>query len=431
MPLFTGLRSIVRPILIGVGLFMSANAAQAANTDLATSRLISKGDFAGARAVLEQSDPTKADLLFYNARVLKAKGRLSEAIETLRSVLLLQPNHLNARRELAHTLLLAGQLDVAESQFRDLIDRDPDESMRGGYRSFLGAIDRAQPYGLRLSAEFLPSTNINRGTANTVFDTETGQFIIDPESRKKSGIGARIGLSGFARKSLSQNSRIIATARIEGTKYREKDYDGITGTASVSYERLVNGTLLSAAPYLRHTWRQDDSDNTSVGLAVGAQRRLSQTLSASGSVVHERRHYPNRDFLDGPFTAGTASLSYLLAPNLVMRGSAILDRHRPEAAHLRYYGVRGRLGLEKSWIGGLRTEISGFAGRRFFDADFPLTDDPRGDTLYGIEGSVFHGAINYAGFAPRLNCSYEKQTSTIAFYDYDALGCRIGLTTSF
>ncbi len=427
----TNALSMLGPILLGIGLSVSSGLAHGSNTDLATSRLISKGEFAQARAVLEQSNPTRADLLFYNARVLKAKGRVDEAIEAFRAVLRLAPDHLNARRELAHTLLLAGQIDVAETQFRDLVDLDPSETMRGGYRRFLAAIDRVQPYGVRVTAELLPSTNINRGTANTVFDTQTGQFIIDESSRKKSGIGARVGFSGFFRKSLSKDSRVVATARLDGTKYRESIYDGVTGTASVSYEHLVDGTLLSAAPFLRHTWRRDDSDNTAVGMAVGAQRRLSNSVSASGVLVHERRRYPDRAFLDGPFTAATASLGYLITPSLVLRGGLTLDRYRPDAAHLRYHGLRGSLAVEKSWTGGLRTDLGGFAGRRYFDADFPLTDDPRGDTLYGIEASAFHTAIEYAGFAPRVSCSYEKQTSTVAFYEYDALGCRMGLTRNF
>ena len=67
------------------------------------SRLISTVQIEAARVALEAKNPSQADRVFFEARMLKAQRRFPEAISTFRQVLQIEPNYINAHRELAHT----------------------------------------------------------------------------------------------------------------------------------------------------------------------------------------------------------------------------------------------------------------------------------------------------------------------------------------
>ena len=80
--------------------------------------------------------------------------------------------------------------------------------MRDGYRRFLAMIRRRKPFGVSGYFSMLPSTNVNRGTAETVFQTSIGEFAIDESSQAMSGLGLVVGFSGYGRHALSGDTRV-------------------------------------------------------------------------------------------------------------------------------------------------------------------------------------------------------------------------------
>ena len=87
------------------------------------SRLLTFGQVDAARAILEAGDPSPADRLFFDARLLKSQAKLTAAIALFRQVLQIEPNRMNARRELAHTLLLNRDFGPAEFHFNQLLSK--------------------------------------------------------------------------------------------------------------------------------------------------------------------------------------------------------------------------------------------------------------------------------------------------------------------
>ncbi|MEM7212659.1 MAG: tetratricopeptide repeat protein [Pseudomonadota bacterium] len=148
--------------------------AWAAPDEARIAALISAGRIDEARQVLEASNPSEADRRFFEARLAKARGDLDAAIRQFRAVLSADPRHLNARRKLAHSLMLAEQYDSAEFHFRELIRIDPSPRLVAQYRQFLAVIDDNQPLSMGVFGAVLPSTNVNRGSTSAVFDTDIG-----------------------------------------------------------------------------------------------------------------------------------------------------------------------------------------------------------------------------------------------------------------
>ena len=393
--------------------------------------MINAGRFEAAQDLLDTQSPSKADRLFFSGRVLKVQGHLPEAIDTFRQVLVLDPQYIKARRELGHTMLLAGQYDVAEFQFDELLRIDPNTEEHPAYEHFLNIIGQNKPLGFNAFVALVPSTNINRGTTNATFDTANGVYVINATSKASSGVGKQMGFSGFARRNLSPTSRATLAYSVEGTRYNDSIYNYVTGTVSLSYEKRLESGHWSISPYLRVMQRKDQADYTALGLRFDTLRRVSSKNHIKLSLGHEARRYPDQTYNDGGYTTAVISAGRQITPAFSTTGGLALERGNPQAAHLQYLGYRIFAGVSKSWAGGLNTGVGLSLGARKFSGDFPLTTTPRSDRFAGINFTVSNARFRIKGFSPRLACSYTVNTSNVAFYDYDTTECQATISKNF
>lgn len=410
--------------MCGVTLAQTANESN-------VSRLISMGQIQAARAALEAENPTQADKVFFTARVFKAQGRFPEAIRTFRLVLQIDPNYINARRELAHTLLLNRDYGPALFHFEQLLKIDQNNEMRNGYRKFLNVIDQNKPIGMNGHFSILPSTNINRGTTNTVFDTNLGQFVIDPNSQAESGVGVQLGFSGYFRHLTSPTSRISLNWGVSGTRYEEDRYNSTVGNLGVSYEKVTQSGRWLVSPYYRKNWQESSADNETLGLRFALTHRLNDQNSLGFSVSHEHLSYDLQDFQDATFTSASISWNHQINPSVSIRGGFEFESSVPEADHLQYDGSKLLAGLSKTWEGGLQTSVGFEYGVRDFVGDYPLTSVPRDDDYYEINFGVQHSRINIQGFSPHISCSHMINQSNVAFYDFNATECQATISRNF
>ena len=395
------------------------------------SRLISTGQIEAARVALEAGNPSQADRVFFEARVLKAQHRFPEAIQTLRQVLQIDPNYINARRELAHTLLLNRDYGPARFHFEELLKVDHNNQMLDGYRGFLNLIDQNKPVGFEGHFSILPSTNVNRGTTNTVFDTNLGQFVIDSNSQAESGVGVQLGFVGYFRHLTSPTSRISLNWGVSDTRYEEERYNSTVGNLAVSYEQITQAGSWFLSPYLRKTWRGDDADNNARGLRFGLTHRLDDQNRLGFSFSHEYRDYAVQDYQDGTFTSTSFSLSRQINASLSISGGLGFERNAPEATHLQYDGNKLFAGISKSFEGGLQTGFGLEYGFRNFVGAYPLTSSPRKDDFYKISFDIQHSRIDIRGFTPRLLCSHTVNMSNVVFYDFSASECQATISRNF
>ena len=416
------------PALFWVGGFIFIPDISAAQS---ISQLINKGHIEAAQRQLEQSNPSDIDRLFFRGQVLKATRHFAQAVTVFREILRQDPQHLNARRELAHTLLLAGQYDTAKFHFDQLLEIDRNEAMRGGYSHFLNVIAQNKPVGISGYFAMLPSTNINRGTNNTVFDTTLGRFVIDPNAQAASGVGIGLGASGYFRHLMTPQSRLVLNWGLSGIRYDDSSYNSATGIVSVSYEQITDKGRWLLTPYTRYTWREDDAGGRANGLRFSLDQRVSNENRIGFSLSHEYRSYPEESYRDGGFTSARINLHHQINPSLSLNGGVGIERSTPNAAHLRYGAYKLFGGLSKAWKGGLHTSFGIEAGRRDFVGIYPLTTSPRDDAFYGLKFSTHNTRINYAGFTPRLSCFYVNNRSNVAFYDYTATECQMTLSRNF
>ena len=82
----------------------------------------------------------------------------------------------------------------------------------------------------------LPSTNVNRGTTETFFQTTIGEMLIDESSQAKSGFGLVVGLSGYARHSLSKIEQMALKWGLSTTRYETENLNNLDGNLTLVYE---------------------------------------------------------------------------------------------------------------------------------------------------------------------------------------------------
>ena len=413
---------------------LAATVASARPDDSLISQLISQGQFATAEKVLKQGDPTDLDKMFFVARVLKATGRVDESIKLFAEILNQNPNYINARRELAHSLLAAKKYNAASTQLGILQRIDQNPQMLAGYRQMQGIIDQNRPVGISGVFALIPSSNINKGTSNTTFVTSLGTLVIDPSSQPVSGVGVQIGVSGYFRKVLDAQSRISLNWSLTGVLYENRAYSSVNGEFSVPYERRMAKGGYSLAPFYRVSWNDAGLSQQASGLRFSADRKLSTQNTLALALTYEERDYSSASYQNGAFSSETLSFSRQINPSLsyavgtAFEQSGVFD---PTKTHLAYNGGKLFASVNKAWDGGLRTGFGLEVGYRQFVGDYPLTTAPRADEFYGVNFTLSHARVQVAGFVPSLRCAYTFNTSTIAFFDFDVVDCTVGLSKEF
>ncbi len=424
----------VKTLFLAIVFALGSSIAHARPDDNLISQLISQGQFATAQQVLEQGEPSELDKMFFVARVLKATGRSGEAITLFVEILNREPNYINARRELAHTLLTARKFEAARTQLEILQRIDPAPQMQAGYRQMQGVIDQNRPVGISGVFALTPSSNINNGTTNTEFETVLGPFVIDPNTQPVSGVGLQLGLSGYFRKVINTESRISLKWSATASLYEDPAFSSINANISLPFERRTAKGGFSLGPYYRTSWNQSGLSQQATGLRLAADWRLSDQNRLALTLAYESRAFPAAPFQDGTFSSETLSFSRQINPSLSYRLSTAFEQSVPFAAssaHLAYGGGKVFASINKAWPGGLRTGFGLETGYRQFVGDYPLTTSPRRDRFYGVNASLSHARVNVVGFVPSLRCAYTANSSNVAFFDFDVLDCTLGLSKEF
>ncbi|KWV91045.1 hypothetical protein AUC45_06920 [Erythrobacter sp. YT30] len=408
---------------------MSVDGEHEVISDAAIVDLIAQGRILQARALFQRAVPSEPDWIFFDGRVAKAKGDFGAAERAFREAIRLRPSHLSARRELAHTLLLAGDLRGAEHHFRTLLRTDPDAEYRRGYIRLLRRIDHLRPFSVTGHFALVSSSNINRGSSESEFVPgvpDVPRF--DITSRAEGGTGLEAGIAGRYRVSTSEHGRLTADAGLFGRKFDTGDYDNATLSARLRFGEFREKSRWTVGPLVRATISADDNDSVVAGLAANYEQRIAKRLDGFVSAIHQYRWSLNDKGIDAPFTSIQTGIARPIKNGTVAFGPRLVF-FRPEERHQRYDGQALFSRISRSWRGGLSAELGVEVGKRRYADDFPLAGEPRKDTFYQITLTAQHEQVRLGRFMPTINCILGATDSNIAFFEHSVQECSFGVTT--
>ncbi|WP_208352345.1 surface lipoprotein assembly modifier [Pseudaestuariivita rosea] len=410
----------------------SAGPSRAQSLDQQLVTLIAQNRLAEAEALLNTTNPTPTDRQFFQGRIHKANGRYDQAIATFQDILARDPDYLNARRELAHTLLLDRQYGASARQFRLLLRIDQNETMQAGYRTFLRVIENERPFGVGVSFALLPSTNINRATTNETFDPDVPTLpTLQIDGEATSGTGVLFGLNGFYRHRLSERDRLIFDAGLTARRYPDDIFDSTTRVAALTFERRERTYGWALSAYQRNTETEDDDDNIATGLSFGLNRQIGPKTVLSLSALQEYRSYLTTDTLDGGFLSTGIGLSYDLQPNLTLAAGTRLSQYSARSDAQAYVGRAFFGRATRTWDNQTEIGLGLEIGERDYAGDYPLTTRARADDYYRVDITLSNRRLNWRTFTPHLRCAYTDSTSNIEFFDYTVTECELTLRRTF
>lgn len=394
-----------------------------------------RGDLATAEAALRALSRNRDAGIRQEARfrlgmMLAANGRHSEAASLFREILDDEPKAQRVRLELARTLDAMGDEAGARRALREVQAGGLPPDVARFVDRYAAALRAQKPLGVSLDLALAPDSNINRAPQSRTFGTVVGDFELDEDSRRRSGVGAALRLQAFARTPLSDQTSLLV--RMEGSAdlYRETSFNDVALTLLAGPEfRLGSHRLnIEAGPQMRWYGGQPYARNISLAATwlapIGRTSQLRSTVSV-GSVDN---HF--NDLQDGSSYAMAFSYERALSARSGVGASLSVDRKK--LGDPIYSTIGGQLGVFGYREFGAVTVIGAISlGHLEADARLPLFPRRRVDRLARGSLTMTWRELKLGSLAPLLRITAESNSSTIELYSYRRLRTEVGVTRAF
>ena len=372
----------------------------------------------------------RAEALFRHGMLLGALKRYSEAATVFRELLDQKPGTARVELELARVLAAMGDEAGARRAIRQAQASGLPNDVAIVVDQFAGALRSTKQFGGSLDIALAPDTNVNRATSATTLDTVIAPLTLSDDARRRSGIGFKLSGQAFARLRLSEKLALLPRMSTAASLYRTSQFNDISGSALLGLEwrhgqdRLTPalGSTMRWYGGRRYAWTQTVAIDWLHPIG-----RLTE-LAVSGSAAHVR--YALNHLQDGGLFDVSISGEHALDARSGIGAS--IGGTRQSARDPGYATTSGNLSIF-GWRDLGRATLFASAGLRRTEGDARLLlfRDRRREWLYEASLGVTFRKLNYRGFAPVVRLRYERNSSTIAIYDYRRLAADFGITRAF
>ncbi|MBU0556721.1 MAG: DUF560 domain-containing protein [Alphaproteobacteria bacterium] len=366
-------------------------------------------------------------------------GQVADAILAFQRVLATNPDHAQARAELARAYAMAGDIDTAREQFDtvvndpslpdpvrqrfDRIVRDYDRQISGGGSSVSGFVDVSGGY----------DSNINGAT-----DAETiviplfaafgpGALGAAAREQDKPFYEIQAGVSGVT--AISRQTRLFASLLgnwRDNVESRPFDQAAITGTGGIGHT-LANRDVISFSVQGQQFWLGHDSFRQSYGAIGQYTKRLKSGEALSVSAEFFRLNFDNDPLRDA--NRYGVGISYAARTMIVSLSGGHEETRRNAGDHLSFDYLRVNFGIEQP----IYTNVSIVAGlggqlRRHDKAD-PLFLGKRHDEQIDLSAGLKFKIAENLYARPRV--SYTRNWSNFALYSYERATVSVGVRHEF
>ena len=402
-------------------------------------QLVAAGDYSGARAALAARPHGTIDRLFLEAQIRTHRKIYSDAITIYRALLQAQPGNILVRQALADVLFQNEEYDAARFHFQELRRVDTRPVAQAVYANALRMIQEKKNYGFSASVTLTPSTNINGGTRNQTVEVNDNVTLNAGElSVEESGIGLQVIFGGFYRIPVDE---AFLTFRLSAaqTVYSNDIFNVLVPSASVTYSLGTGRQRLSLSASLSQTILNEEedpgitdrTDSVARSFALSLSEPLTPRTTLFGSLRFTALEYDDAPTSTGQGVFLESGVNFALSPTVTLVGAlrhGIYDAEENFAS----YSIPGlRAGVGVSFKGGWQTYFEGQYELQRYSERLLFQDSLRKDREFALRANIVNSRINYAGFAPRVSCTWRKTASTIDIYDAETTECALNFTRGF
>jgi hypothetical protein len=292
------------------------------------------------------------------------------------------------------------------------------------------SLQASKPFGVQVEVALAPDSNINRATRSDTLGTIFGDFNVDADSKRQSGVGAAVRVLAQRRLPLGPAVSLVAKAGSDLSLYREKDFNDISADVSIGPEFRRARTRLAADIGVGQRWYGMKSYQRQLRLSANAIRAIGSVAQGRFDASFRRIDNLVNDLQDGHGLTLGARYERALSPQMSIGAQVVTDRFR----------ARDPAYSTRSWIAGLTAYrdagratigITAEIGRLKADERLEILPHVRRDRLLRLTiGAVFRH-LTVSGFAPMTRIVIERNRSTVELYDYRRTRTEFGISRAF
>jgi hypothetical protein len=394
-----------------------------------------KGDEIAASAIYSalERDPNqdiRNGARFRRAKLLGARGRYRDAAILLRRIIDDKPSAAPVRLALAQVLDRMGDKDGAWRQLRAVQASGLPASVARLIDRYSAALRAQRPFGASFEIAVAPDSNINRATRSDTLGTIFGDFQIADEGKAKSGTGLSLSAQAYRRLAVGSDASLLFRVSGFANLYRDSEFNDVAVDLASGPEFNLGRDRLQLELGATQRWFGQKPFMRSVRLGGTFSRPLGPRtllrIVGSAAVIDNQLN----DLQDGRSYSGQLQMERALTATTGMAGTLSFDR---EALKDPGYATTGwRAGLS-GWhdLGRMTLTATAELGRLHADERLPLFRDRREDRYARFSLGASFRQLQFAGFAPVLRLSVERNRSSIAFYGYRRTRTEIGVVRAF
>ncbi len=386
------------------------------------------------RHTAETSHPM---LDYFEGMIAKKRGRHREAVGIFRAILAARPDYARVRMNLAHTLYLLEKDESARHHFEILRGGVDNPKMLARIEQFLERIEKRRHWSASAFIALAPSTNVNRGTQTTHIELKGYEFLVNDDSRAKSGVGVTAGGALELKTSIYEDVDLLTSVKAFGKRYQEDDFNFQQAGFDIGPRwRFDQGSVALKATYEKR-WAADEAHNEAVGGLILASYRPTPGVTTAfrfgcAATRHDFNWFDDHlDAQDGETCRMSLSIDRYVGLGALVRFMIGGQEAWSQSDHLEYGERYLGVGAYKELPAGLSLygEVRGTS--RIYDSISTLTEARRADKMLDVAAHLTKRDFDIFGFAPRVSYKFSKRLSNNNIYDYTAHGADFTLTREF
>ena len=387
---------------------------------------ISQGHYDKARTTYNATSNNPNDRLFYLALVQKSLGLYDLAIEQLQLLLAREPHRINAKRELAHSLLLAQDYQHARAEYVNLLSAQPDALIGNEATKHLAIIDSIRPFDLSGGIAISTHTNLNNGAETASFIHNNSTYIVGEHNQAISGLAIDIYTSAFYRHTLTPRTRLGIYGNL-ATRINNQSLPATNNAQlQIIYDQFDQPKHMSAGLQLTHI----NNDTRSYGLSLSQTHTLQNNKHIKLSA--EVAHYNHRQArLNSGDMITTAFAYHTQLDHIPLNLSAKAGKYEARADFNTYHHLQlsANTQLQQTWPYQIGLNLT--IGENSYQHPLPLLGTKRLDHFGHVNISISKRNWLLFSTTPSLTCSYQDNRSNIQLYDREIKQCRITFSRTF
>lgn len=361
----------------------------------------------------QSENPDRYLILYGEAMLARADGRLSEAVSRYRSMIAEHPEFTPTRLQLAITLFENKDDVAAQDQFEKIrSDQTLPPQVIATVNQYLEALQKRRTWTFDMNVQYLQDDNLNNASSKN-------WGVFTPVKISGHGVGYTLSAGKVWPFAGGWNAQTLFT--LNGQSYWDAHrYDQLTARLYGGFGRRSLRTEWAVLPFVEKKWVGNDPYATAPGLRVLGSHWLSPRWQIAGMAEYSRKLQQQAPELNGHLGAASATVAFI--PNPKQSWVAGLDISRETATLPGYTYNRAalRAAWNQEWLKGLSTSVSASAGKRYYSGATMhyFYSSPRQDNEYTVSTSVWLRNLHFLGLTPRLTYQWQQNTSNEFMFNY-------------